>query len=412
MNDIKRLTLDNGIKVVFDKRQGAQIAAIRVLTTAGALCEKKGQAGRAHLANSLMQKSTKTRNQDKLSCDIEDIGASLSTTTEHDFAAVSIDTMSEYFKEAIEILADIIKRPAFKKEELVRQKEIAIAGLKLRADDLETVGEDAFNEVFYKNTPYAYPHLGRERDIKKQTVSDIIDYHRMAFDASNLVISVSGNIDENTVMGRLNEHFADIPKTKELEFSASDIPLFDDTESEEDIRALASRFNQAYILEAFPCDSLLSPDYIALRVLATMLGGKMTSVFFIRLREELGLAYMVASIYPQKLLKSFFGVHIGLDKKNVDLALDEINIIFKNFIDAPVNEKQLSDAKTYLKGLHLMARRTAANRALAFGLKEIMGQGFEYDLAFDQKIDEVNAQHIAKCAERIFTQRPFALVLN
>ena len=404
---MKNFRLKNNIKVIFNKTSGADIVAIRVFTSVSVINEIPDNAGISYLTAKLMTQSTKNRSNEILANDIENIGADLVGNANYDTAALSMTFLSEYFGKAAEILADTILNPSFDEKEVSFEKQNVIAALSFRKDNIGNTAYDEFTKLFYRDTSYATPILGTKETVSKISCKDLAEWHRYSYNASNILISIAGNIDENTAKESLEKCFAEVPVGKKFEKS-----VFGLEQSESIKKEIKGKFNQAYIYIGFPAPDVLDKDFVSIKVANAILGGKMTSRLFVELREKLGLAYEIGAVYPSRREKSYFAIYMGLDKKNIDSTLKKTDEILKDFCTAEVGERELGNTKTYIKGLYTMSRQTVNKQSYYYGWREIVGQGYEYDNKYLKDIEKVTTQNILDAANKIFLRHSVSIIVN
>ncbi|MDR2709084.1 MAG: insulinase family protein [Elusimicrobiota bacterium] len=408
--NISVFNLTNKIKVIFDKTNGAEILNIKVFVGVGSACENEKNSGLSSLTLSSMMRSTLLKNSESLDGAIDDLGASLSGVTSHDYSFISMALLSKHCKNACEILAEIITKPAFDNAEIDWQKKMAVNAENLRKDDIDDTACDAFCAKIYKDTPYAYQSWGKIETLKKLTREQIVERHKKVFCAKNLLIAVCGNISQKILFENLQKSFGQIEVGEKICIPNFKFKGYENFANK--TVKIKTKFNQGYILKGFDAPSCLDRDFVTINIINAMLGMRMTSKFFVRLREQLGLAYSVNTMYPISKNKSFFAVHIGLDKKNIKFTLSEIDKIFNDFLSKKVSQKELDETKTFLKGRRLLARQEIGAKCLALGRAEILGLGFKWDLNFDREIKKVTNADILRVAKDIFSKRSLTIVLN
>jgi predicted Zn-dependent peptidase len=404
---MESFTLKNNIKTLFDKTTGSEVVAVRIMTPVSAIGETLDKFGISYLTANLMTHSTKNRSCGSLAKDVENIGAGLFSQADYDMAEISMTFLSEYFDKATEILADVILNPAFNEEELSFEKQTIISEIDSRKDSIGTTAFDEFAKIFYGNVPYSMPILGSKETISKLSRQDLIEWHKYSYNASNILISIAGNVSQSIVRQSLEKYFTNVPCGIKFE-----MPVFDIKHGKSLKKEIEGKFNQAYIYSGFPAPSLYGKDFAAVKVANVILGAKMTSRMFVELREKLGLAYEVNTAYPLRIKESHFAVYIGLDKKNIDLTLKKIDEILKNFCATKISEAELKDTKAYIKGLHIMNRQTVYSRSYYYGFYEITGKGYQYDVEGIEDIEKVTAQDIINASNKIFSQNSVTVIIN
>lgn len=404
---MEEFTLKNNIKVIFNKTDGIGVVSMKIFTPVATVSETRKSAGISLLAANLMTKSTKNRSNEILARDTDNLGADLSVSVDYDSAYIAMSCLSEYFYEAAEILSDVIQNPAFDEKEITAEKKTIIASLSARKDSIFNTAIDSFNLNFYKDNPYALTVLGTEESIDAVAREDLLLWHKYSFNAANILISVSGNVDKKILKNSLEKYFGNIEqgeKFKNPEFSIDD--------KQSNVVEVKGKFNQAYIMKGFPAPDLKDKDFVTLKVANIVLGGRMTSRLFMELREKLGLAYEVSAFYPSRTHESAFVVYIGLDKKNIDLTLNRIDEILKDFCENEVSEQELKDTKTYIKGIYIMDRQTVGKKSYYYGWREIVGQGYKYDDTYLDDIEKVSSKDILNVANKIFKQNALTIIVR
>ncbi|MDR0956558.1 MAG: insulinase family protein [Endomicrobium sp.] len=404
---MKSFKLKNNISVIFDRTTAIEIIAVRVFTPVSVISETVTNAGISNLTARLMVQATKNRSTQLLAEDVENIGTYLVDSVDYDIAGLSMTFLSEYFDRAIEILSDVVLNPAFNEDDISFEKQNIIAAISHRKNSIERTAYDEFIKIFYEKTSYANPVLGLKETVLKIKQEDIIKWHKYSYNASNLLISISGNIEEVKVRVSLEKYFSIIPIGKK--FKKSTFNLINSSKIiKKDIK---SKFKQAYIYMGFPAPELSDKDFASIKLANVILSGGMSSRFFIELREKLGLAYEVGAYYPSLINKSCFFIYMGLDKKNINLTLKKIDGILKNFCANEVSRYELDDTKKFLKGIYVMDRQTVNKRSYYYGWREIVGQGYKYDEEYLKDVEKVSSQDILRVANRIFSNKFVTVVL-
>ncbi|MDR1434345.1 M16 family metallopeptidase [Candidatus Endomicrobiellum devescovinae] len=404
---MESFTLKNGINVLFDKTNGSEIVSLRVLSPVSVINEGLCNAGITSLTSKLMVYSTKNRSSEILAKDVGNIGADLSSGTAYDMAGFSMSCLSEYFDKAAELLSDIVLNPIFDEREFKFEKENAIAALNSRKDSIGVTASDEFAKLFYGDSSYSFPVIGRKESILKISREDLVKWYKYSYNASNILISVSGNVSYNFIKESLEKHFSAVAVGDKFKD-----PIFNISHTENIKKEISGKFNQAYIFIGFPCASVNGKDFVTIKVISTVLGSRMTSRLFVELREKLGLAYEVSAAYPSRKKDSYFAVYIGLDKKNIDLTLKKIDEILKDFYSVKISEQELKDVKSYIKGIYLLDRQTVNKKSYYNGWREIVGQGYKYDIEYSNDIEKVTTQDILEVANKIFRGKSVSVIIN
>jgi len=402
-----KFKLKNNVVVLFEETEGAQVFSLQVFSSIAPISDSIDKAGLSNLTMQLMQKATINRNKEVLAKDIDDIGADLSYSLSYNYCALNINSLSLYFQKAAHILSDIIINPAFSKEELEFERKNLKAVLKSSQDEIKVVAIENFSKNFYASTPYQYTPFGSLDTIDSITLDDIKKEHGFAYSASNILISIAGNLKPDFVKEVLEELFGDIKGGQSFIKPSFALKSFEQSE-----KIIDSKFNQAFIMRGFCAPPLNDKDFAAASVLCAILGGAMTSRLFIELREKLGLAYEVSALYPARTNMSHFAVYIGLDKKNINLTLKRIDGILQEFCIKGTQEEELKNVKKYIKGTYALSRLTAGSKADFYGIREMLWGDYKYDSIFLSEIEAVSCGAVLTIANRIFKNKSFTIILK
>lgn len=405
---METFNLNNGIKVIFKQTKSVEILCLKLNSPISNLQEDSSKAGVTTLLYETMIKSTNKRSSKVLSTDIENLGASISSDVEYDYSGWTLNCMSQYFDQSCEILSDIILNPIFDINEMNKEREFMIQAMKASRDNIKSVAGEQFALDFYnKKHPYSKKIAGTEETLKGLTQQDLKDCYNKIYSTKGIVITVVGNIKKSVLKKTLNKYFGKINLTQEKPV----IVLPDNPLRTGEDTIVNSKFNQAFIIYAYDAPDVLDKDCITLKMINLVLGARMTGRLFIELREKLGLAYEVNSIYPSRLDKSYFEIYIGLDKKNVDITKKGIEKIMNDLCITKISDKELNDTKNFVKGIYLLAHQSVERQAYYLSTREMMGLGYEYDDKYIDLLSKVTPDDIIKVANKYFKQKPYKLIL-
>ncbi|MCL2389322.1 MAG: insulinase family protein [Elusimicrobia bacterium] len=385
----------NGIKILYKQNKKLPIVWARVFT--GVAAGREDTAGIANLCARIMSKSTLKRNVAQLSKDIDSIGASLETDMDYDFSAISISSLSNYFSQSLEILADVIINPAFNESEIEFEKKNVLASISARRDSISKTARDAFAREYFNRTPFANPIAGNIESVKSISKENIKNWRAKAYNAREILIVVAGNVSKAEVKVAVEKYFSALPKGKVLPIPKTNFPKLSGKRVN-----ISGKFSQAYILKGYTAPDIKNENFATLKVITALLGSRMSARLFVELREKLGLAYEVNALYPTFVNKSYFGVYMGLDKKNVGLAERKMEEILKDLGINKVSRAELKNVQNYISGVYLLDRQTLGRQSYYLGWREITGLGYKYDEKYLKQILKVTPQDIYKAAKKYF----------
>ncbi len=390
--------LPNGIRVIHKEIGENPIATLQIFLKGGIINETPQQAGITNMMQSLLMQGTKTRSSEALSAEIESLGANVPMETAYDYSSIGISALDTNIYKSAELLSDIVSNPAFDNKEIDKERTYILASLKSRKDQISIVAGDTFISKFYGRHPYSWPEPGKPSTVAKFTREDLIKWHDRLYVSNNMTLVIAGKISLDAAKSIAEKYFAGISSGTAMPQASKPVKPEAGTVIEG-----TQKFQQAFLMEGFTAPALAEDDFYALKVLNSLIGGRMTSRLFVELREKLSLAYEVSSYYPSRKELSRFVIYMGLDKKNIPLATKRIDEILTDLKNTPVSDSELSDTKNYIRGVYFLDRQTVSRKAWYIGWWETMGFGYEYDKTYLDNLMSVTPADIQRVAQKYFT---------
>src|SRR5688572_28739852 len=158
-------TLPNGMQVIVVMHHEQPEVTMRILIRAGAAYDPPGKAGTAALAGSLLNQGTNTRSAQEIADTIDSIGGALDTGAGSDVTQASVLVMKDSFDTGMDLLGDVVRRPAFAPEEIERQRKQAVQNLAVSLEDPGFVAGAVLNRLIYGFHPYGFPDVGMPETI-------------------------------------------------------------------------------------------------------------------------------------------------------------------------------------------------------------------------------------------------------
>jgi zinc protease len=187
-------TLANGLQVVAVAHHEQPAVTMRLLIRAGAAQDPERKRGVASLTAALLDQGTTSRSAQQIADQIDSIGGALSTGSGMDLTSVDAVVMKDSFDLAMDLVADVVRNPAFSPEEIDRQKEQTISSLRVNAGDPDYVASSVFTRLVYGFHPYAMPGVGTPESIASLTAEDLRAFHRQYFVPNNMILAIVGDI--------------------------------------------------------------------------------------------------------------------------------------------------------------------------------------------------------------------------
>jgi zinc protease len=409
--DVHSHVLSNGLKVLLVENPSLPTVSLNASVLAGARYDSESKAGVAIMASRLLDEGTETRTSFEIADAIESVGGAIEADGSFERVVVSAGVLTKDIDLGLELLADLLIRPIFPQEYVDKEKERTLAEITSAQDRPQIVAGWAFNELVYQDHPLHRPSHGYPQTVERIERADLIDFHRKYFAPNNVVLSVVGDFRVSDILPKIKNVLGAWP-AKPIVFSTYPQPIRQTGKRTKFIQMPAHQLN-IYLGHLGVTRS--NPDYYALQVLDTILGGGagFTARIPQRLRDELGLAYTTfASITTTAGLDpGRFVAFIGTSPENMKLATEGLLNEIRRIIEEPVTAQELLDAKDYLTGSFVFAFESSSQIARFLVHAEVYGLGFDYVEKYPQYIRAITIEDISRVAKMYLDSENYTLVV-
>src|SRR5215211_3827092 len=204
---VVREVLDNGLRLITETMPHVRSVTIGVWLTRGSRDESDARGGIAHFVEHMLFKGTATRSAEDIAQAIDSIGGQLDAFTAKEYASYYIKVLDEHLPLAVDLLSDIVMRPAFVEEEVGREKKVILEEIKMVEDTPDDLVHELFTQHFWDTHPLGRPILGSKETVESFTAESLRDYFGKAYVAPNVVISAAGNLEHEAVRDLVERAF-------------------------------------------------------------------------------------------------------------------------------------------------------------------------------------------------------------
>jgi len=185
-------TLANGLQVIAVSHHEQPAVSLRLIVRAGSAQDPDDKPGVAALAATLLDQGTAKRSAEQIADSIDSIGGALGTGAGADLSYINTVVMKDSFNFALDLVSDLAQHPAFAAEEIERQRQQALSGMRVSYDDPEFLANVVFDRLVYGFHPYGRPQAGTPETLAAVTRDDLLAFHRKWFGANNAILAVGG----------------------------------------------------------------------------------------------------------------------------------------------------------------------------------------------------------------------------
>ena len=346
---------DNGLRLLTEPMPGARSVSFGVWLTRGSRHEQAAHSGIAHLVEHMLFKGTATRSAQDIAQEIDSIGGQLDAFTAKECASYYVKVLDEHLPRAVDVLSDLLLRPAFDPEEVAREKKVVLEEIKMVEDTPDELVHELFTQRFWSGHPLGRPILGVPATVGPIDSATLRDYFSRAYTAGNLVIAAAGNVKHEAVRDLVADAFADVPANGET------VPVTPPTT----VPALTLRdkaIEQCHVCLGVDGYPQRHDDRYVCYLLNIVLGGSMSSRLFQNIRERRGLAYAVTSGLVSYHDGGMLSVYAGCDAHAVREVVDLVVAELRDLRDNLISEEELRRAQDHLKGSLVLSLESSASR--------------------------------------------------
>ena len=390
---VETAPLANGARLLLQPDRRLPNLHLRLLFLGGPMHEPAGARGGTALLATMLTKDTKRRPAAEVARLIEEVGGSFYPFAGNNSFGLAIEVLPADLPCALELLADAVLAPAFKRSTFATEREAQLAGLQEDADDVVTFGQKRLRRLFFGAHPFAIDAHGDEASLQALGTSELAKLHRRLVVAGNAVLAVAGDIEPRAIASGLRRFLARIPSGAVPQADAG----FNGPAECGDFVETQPR-QQAVVMQAFPGPGLLMADYHASEFADELFSG-MSSRLFERVREEKGLAYFVRASRVVGLRTGMFYFLAGTHPQHSAEVLAEIGAEIVRVQEGGVGEEELHRCQVRLKAARRMSLQTNAARAMQAGLNALCGLPIEDFKDYDAHIEVVDAAALRRFAQ-------------
>jgi len=285
---IQTFTLANGLEVFVARKPGLPLISARLSLPAGSAHDPSGKAGLANMTAALLTQGAAGRSAPEIAAQIEQLGADIGTSPGADFTTVYANAPADVFPQAMAILADLARRPDFAGEELERQRDQALDGLRIQLSSPGPVGTAAVARVVYGDAPYGAPGGGTLSSLPALTREDVVAFHAGRYSPVGAKLVFSGDITAGQARALAEQTFGDWNASA----AAPGIATRAGAASPPRVVVIDQPgAGQAAVFVARRSIARDNADYFPLTLGNTLLGGSFTSRLNQEIRIKRGLSY-------------------------------------------------------------------------------------------------------------------------
>lgn len=367
------------------------IVSLKLLIPTGSLRDVDYRPGTAHLTGDMLIHGTASRTSEAVAEEIEARGARLSFSVGRDLFQATMQCLTPDADDLFTLLLDLLVRPAFPEDKLVRERETAEMEILEDDDHPLTAAIKLFERTLYGEHPYANDPIGTLEDLPAIDRNAVSRFHSEELRPLPVVVGVAGYRDPDRLAETLYRQLDGVTHRAPAPVAGYQAPRVREVDQTRSI-------DREWIVLGCHAPSVRHADAVALRVLNAILGGSMDCRLFNEVREKRGLAYQVSSSYVPRCGPGEFFVCLGTDPKNHDEALSCVQEELARTTVEPVSEEERLRAVRYLQGASVMSMESQLGLLGAYTYYETVGLGASYADTLPDLLEQTTVADVQRVA--------------
>ena len=405
MATFERTVLDNGLRVVTADLPHAQSVTVAIMLAAGSRYETRESGGIAHFSEHMFFKGTERRRSARdISVEIDAIGGEFNAFTGKESTTYYVKCAAESRDVALDVLVDMLRNSRFDPEEIEREKGVILEEMNMYFDTPRDFVDGVYEKLLYGDQPLGRDIIGTKETVRGATRETFLDYLGRWYKPSHMVLGVAGRVGDGL-----------LEKAQELLGDLADEP----TGAPEPVAPYANgrvsvfekKSDQAHVCLGVHSLPLAHPDRYALQLLATALGGGMSSRLFTEVRERRGLAYYVHGLNHSYTDAGTFYAQAGVDIARIDDAIGTIAAELRKIATEPIPADELEKARSFAKGRFVLRIETPQG-LMMFGLqREVLEKRLPDPSDVLAGLDAVTVEDVSRVAQELISDDRFRLAV-
>lgn len=387
--------LSNGLTIATENLPHLESTTLGVWVKSGSRNERDEEHGIAHLLEHMAFKGTGRRSAEQIACDIENVGGEINAATSVETTSFYTRILKDDLPLAIDILADILTDSKFDTAELAREQHVILQEIGAAHDTPDDIVFDRFTETAFRHQSIGRSILGTPETVKSFTSKQLRDYMDRQYGADRMIVVAAGAVDHDEFVREVEKRLGSFRAKAEAPFPPYAHYVGGDFRENRDLM-------DAQIVLGFEGRAYHVRDFYASQVLASILGGGMSSRLFQEVREKRGLCYSVYAFHWGFSDTGVFGVHAATGREDI---AELVPVIQQELLRAGehINQQELDRARAQYRAALLMSYESPTSRAGQIARQLLLfGRPVSVEELMD-RLSNITTERLTDLSRRLFT---------
>ena len=400
-------TLSNGLQVIAVAHHEQPAVSLRLIIRAGGAQDPADKSGVATLVAALLDQGTTTKDAEQIASSVDSIGALVGTGAGSDLSFINAVVMKDSFAFGLDMVSDLARNPAFAPEELERQRQQILSGLKVGYEDPDYIAGMVFDRLVYGFHPYGRPDSGTPQSINSITRNDLVAFHKAWFGANNAILAIVGDVSHEEAFAGAERAFGKWGHSESVPAKPVEPPP--------PTRRVVVIDRPGAVQTEIRVGNIGLPrrhkDYLALDLAINILGGEGGNRLHRVLRSDRGLTYGASA--DVNALKDTGNIVADTDTRS-EVTGEALRLIVDEFWRLQrqrVQDGELADAQAYLTGSFPLTIETPSAIALQVLNAVFYGLDLNDLQTYRERVNAITPDDIQRVAREYLRPDRLSIVL-
>ncbi len=398
---IQRFELSNGLRLLV--REDSRLPLISLVATfrGGVLAETPETSGISRLVAKVLLKGTERRTAEQIADELENLGGSIGSDGGNNSLSLTMRVLQPDLRLGIDILGDVLRNASLPEKAVAREKEIQLAAIKEEDEEMTSVARRLLRRNLFPAHAYGLNPLGTPQTVAGFGRDALVAFRDQYLVGRNGVVSVFGAVKAEEVRALAEEYIGKLPAG---ELALANVARPQPLPSTAEVIELQPK-QQAVLMVGVHGADMFSPDAVVLELIdeaCSDLGSRL----FLRIRDQMGLAYFVGSSFMPGFVPGCFTFYLGTDPAKLAAVKEALREEIANLAQGGLTPEELARAKAKILGQQDIRNQSNGNFAVLTALDELYGLGFAHYQELHKRVEKVTLEDVQRVARKYFADQP------
>lgn len=407
MPEYQKLTLSNGLTVYMMEQKEVPLIDVSIIVKAGSV--KDGNtSGLSQITADTLLLGTKNLSKQQFEQELDFVGAQISSNATAEFSQLSLSMAAKDADLLLPLIYDAIAFPAFDEQQFNNYKSRYKAGLAQQQESPNAMIKGYFDALLYQGHPYANNHTGTVTTVEAINLDNVKAFHSKWYNPDNSALVIVGDFETKKIKNQIAKQFG---MWKGKTSSSATPELKQKVKQAQVLLVNKGDAKESTFMVGGPGIQYSNPDFTAVSVVNTILGGRFTSWLNNELRVNSGLTYGARSRFDAKQLGGSFYISSFTQTATTTEAMDLAIETYQRLWLKGVDKATLESAKSYVKGQFPPNYETSSQLSALLSRMFIYGFDESFINTFAQQVNQLDEKRVKQIIDKYFPKESLQFVV-